>query len=45
MTGCIEDLLAYPLGDLDWLKDFNRSPFADRFQGRIHGNRNVAITT
>jgi len=36
MAGCIEDLLAYSLGDLDWLKDFNRSPFEDRFQDPVH---------
>jgi hypothetical protein len=36
MAGCIEDLLAYPLGDLDWLKDSNRSPFEDRLQGLVH---------
>jgi hypothetical protein len=36
MAGCIEDLLAYPLGDFDWLEDFNCSPCEDRFQNAIH---------
>ena len=36
MAGCIEDLLAYWLGDVDWHKDFNRSPFKDGFQDLVH---------
>ncbi len=36
MTGCVEHLLAYSLGDFDRVKDFNRSSSEDRFQDLVH---------